>query len=161
MGITIHFNGHLKSEDDYNNLMLFCSEYSEKQEWEYTLFKNQKNILYRVKDDKINTEDFIAKGIHILSGEHCEPILMEFDDDLYINCSCKTQFAGVKTHQQIIDFLRKIELYFENFEVIDEAEYWQTNDEDLLKNKMDFLQKAIEEISKTVEKNQNDKWKYN
>lgn len=161
MGITIHFNGHLKSEDDFNNLMLFCSEYSEKKEWEYTLFKNQKNILFRVKDGKINTEDFIAKGIHILSEEHCEPILMEFDDDLYFHSSCKTQFAGVEIHQQIIDFLRKIEPYFENFEVIDEADYWQTNDEDLLKSKMDFLQKAIEEISKTVEKNKDDKWKYN
>ncbi|MGA9211940.1 hypothetical protein [Kaistella sp.] len=161
MGSTIHFNGQLKSEDVFTNLMLFCTQYSEKQDWEYTLFKNQKNILFRVKDGKVNTEDFIAKGIHILPVKNCEPLLMEFDDDLYFHSSCKSQFAGVEIHKQVIDFLRKIEPFFEDFEVIDETDYWQTNDEDLLKNKIDFLGKAIEEISKTVENLKNDKWKYN
>jgi hypothetical protein len=54
----------------------------------------------------------------------------ELDDD---SQSVKTQFAGPKIHIQLIeifDYLNK--KYFENFDLTDEGNYWETKNEQLL-----------------------------
>ncbi len=49
--------------------------------------------------------------------------------------SVKTQFAGVEIHKFIIELFRylKKQGYFETLEVTDEGKYWETGDENLLK----------------------------
>ncbi|MFV8325738.1 hypothetical protein [Flavobacterium sp. ZS1P14] len=52
-------------------------------------------------------------------------------DDNYL--SVKTQFAGPEIHKQLInifDYINKI--YFENFDLTDEGNYWETKNDQLL-----------------------------
>ncbi|MFA6404286.1 MAG: hypothetical protein WCX31_22065, partial [Salinivirgaceae bacterium] len=48
--------------------------------------------------------------------------------------SVKTQYSSVETHQFIIQLFRHLnKKYFTGFRFIDEGQYWETNDETLLK----------------------------
>lgn len=48
--------------------------------------------------------------------------------------SVKTQYAGIETHQFIIQLFRYLNgKYFADFKMSDETEYWEPNDETLLK----------------------------
>ncbi|HEX9152343.1 MAG TPA: hypothetical protein VF842_09685 [Flavobacterium sp.] len=54
-------------------------------------------------------------------------------DDNYL--SVKTQFAGPEIHKQLIkifDYINKI--YFENFDLTDEGNYWETKNDQLLQD---------------------------
>ncbi|MBP6182450.1 hypothetical protein [Flavobacterium sp.] len=54
-------------------------------------------------------------------------------DDNYL--SVKTQFAGPEIHKQLItifDYINK--KYFENFDLTDEGNYWETKNDQLLKD---------------------------
>ena len=47
--------------------------------------------------------------------------------------SVKTQFSGSSVHKLIIHLLKHLsKKYFQEFEVIDEGHYWETEDEKLL-----------------------------
>jgi hypothetical protein len=64
--------------------------------------------------------------------EHSKNSINESDDD-YL--SVKTQFAGYKIHKQLInifDYINK--KYFENFDLTDEGNYWETKNEQLLED---------------------------
>jgi hypothetical protein len=48
--------------------------------------------------------------------------------------SVKTQFAGIETHKFIIQLFRYLkDKYFADFKLSDEGEYWETNNDDVLK----------------------------
>jgi hypothetical protein len=79
---------------------------------------------------------------------------MEFareDSELtYLNF-IKTQFAPVENHIAVIKLLKYIQKkYISNLDVYDEGEYWQTGDEKILKERIDFLNGAINHLSEVL-----------
>lgn len=85
-----------------------------------------------------------------------------FDETLTLQTFCKTQFGGIEAHIEVIEFLHTIEEFFLDFWVIDEGDYWTTNDELLLKEKMGIMSKILDEVEKSLrEQNKENKWKYN
>ena len=49
-------------------------------------------------------------------------------------CSTKTQYAGPEMHAMIIGVLRYVsKQYLSNFNLVDESQFWETNDKVLLK----------------------------
>jgi hypothetical protein len=66
---------------------------------------------------------------------HSEEVTLTPDDYhryLY-QCSTKTQFAGSRAHEMIIAVFKYIaNTFLTEFEIIDEAQYWETGDKDLL-----------------------------
>ncbi len=161
MGITIHIEGTLKSQKDYNEFIAFSTAFAEENSLQYELFKDRKNFLIKVKNGKIIDEEYMVKGIKIKPDENSESLHFEFDDDLHTQTFCKTQFACAETHIFIISFLRKIEPFFENLKVIDEGGYWESNDRSALEEKMQFLTKMIDEISEKYKEQKDQKWRYN
>ncbi|WP_278352432.1 hypothetical protein [Chryseobacterium gleum] len=132
MGITIHFEGRLKNEESYNTLVKKVIEFSSFQEWDYFQFENESVTLKRVKDEENVNYEGPTKGVHIQPHENSEPLIFEFDKDLYIQEFCKTQFASTEIHIKIIELLEILKEYFECLTVVDEGEYWETKNYDQL-----------------------------
>ena len=86
-----------------------------------------------------------VSGLKLIPGNDCEPIKLEFDNDLYVQQRTKTQFAGAEIHLTVCDFLHAIEPYFETLKVNDETEYWDTGDIRLLKQHLANCDRFIEE----------------
>lgn len=83
----------------------------------------------------------------------CEPFRLEFDRDLYIQEYTKTQFAPVQIHILLVDFLRSNIEIFESVEIIDEGEFFETNDLELLNKHLQACNEQLEQylyISGTV-----------
>ena len=152
MSITVHFGGQLSSLKDLDALLSFITYYAEEQGWVYSELK---------EDDQTELEPW-EKGICLQSDINVETINIFFDESLTLATFCKTQFGGVEAHIEVIDFLHSIEEFFEKFWVDDEGDYWKTNDQFLLKTKMDFMSKILDDVEKSIndQKDEN-KWKYN
>jgi hypothetical protein len=144
MGVTIHFEGKLKSETDYNNVIEIAKNFSIENSLEFSEFENENATLYRVKNE--NDWDYIGstKGMKIILSEFADPLLLEFDKDLYIQEYCKTQFATIDTHIVLVDFLESIEKCFEKLIVTDEGEYWETKNVELLQEHFDNVFELME-----------------
>lgn len=152
MSITVHFGGQLSFLKDLDALLSFTIYYAEEQGWVFSELK---------EDGQIKLEPW-EKGIILQSDMNVESIKIFFDDSLTLATFCKTQFGGVEAHIKVIEFLHAIEVFFTNFWVDDEGDYWKTNDQFLLKNKMAFMTKILDDVEKSIndQKDEN-KWKYN
>jgi hypothetical protein len=63
-----------------------------------------------------------------------------------------TPFAPPDILITLVKFLRYLEeKYFQTLDVIDEGNYWETGDEDLLKEKMGFLSQKMDAVSQALE----------
>ena len=152
MGVTIHFEGRLKTVNDLDKVINLGLEFAKRKSSDVIKLDSTDKLLRRVKDDKDWDYQGEVKGIQFQPHENSDPLVLEFDKDFYIQEYCKTQFAGISTHIEVVQFLREIEPHFENFVIVDEGEFWETNDIKVLEQKFeDFFnafEKAIEENPK-------------
>ena len=148
--LTIHYSGFVK-ENKKKELINELTDISKEINWEYTIIDDKKFF-----------------GIIINVHKNCEPLTILTDNDnklvslialrndtagderLYI--SVKTNFANTDTHISIIKLLKYIKKkYIPNLQVLDEGDYWQTEDKELLQEKFDFLLRKLDEITDTLE----------
>jgi len=146
MGVTIHFEGKLKSEFDYEQLISKTIDFAKNDGFEYFFIDNTDKLLERVKNEEDWDYEGQTKGIEIKFNEIIDPFILEFDRDLYIQEYCKTQFADIDTHIKIIDFLREIEKHFQELLIDDEGEYWETNNKTILQEHIDNCNKVMENM---------------
>ena len=152
MSITIHFGGQLASLEDLDALLSFTTYYAEEHDW----------VFSELNENSETKLEPWEKGITLQSNMKVESIDIYFDESLTLGTFCKTQFGGVKAHIEVIEFLHSIEHFFKNFWVDDEGDYWETNDQYLLKYKMDFIAKIFDDVEKSIKDQTDDnKWKYN
>ena len=137
------------------------------QKWEYNIFEEK----FSEADYGKETFNEDLFGISF-SPEECEPVCLTFlsngamvsiischirfnlkdDSELNEYVSVKTQFAGPSTHKHIVLFLEYLsKKYFKEFELMDEAEYWETKDERLLEKKFEFLTGMINSLRSGLE----------
>ena len=152
MGVTVNFTGQLNSKSDYDEILNVAQEYADKHEMSYLFFEEENKLLLRVKDEKDWDYQGFTRGIRIQPHVNSDPLNLEFDKDYIIQEYCKTQFAGIETHLKVIEILRLIEPYFECLDVIDEGEYWETNNKNILQGHID---KCFEIIEKEKNNNKN------
>ena len=161
MGLTIHIEGQLKSEKDFNELMVLATNYAFNKGFRYNLFIEKENILCKIKNGKLIDGNYLVKCIVINPGDGCESLIMEFDEELHFQTSCKTQFADPEIHMELVGFLRKIEPFFEFFTVQDEGEFWETGDAEILRSKINFLNQMMDSVQKYIKEQNDNRWKYN
>ncbi|MFA5806696.1 MAG: hypothetical protein WC879_18850, partial [Melioribacteraceae bacterium] len=66
--------------------------------------------------------------------------------------SVKTQFAGSNVHKLIIHLLKYLcKKYFQEFEVIDEGHYWETEDEKLLEETFEKYNDLLDSVGSALE----------
>jgi hypothetical protein len=148
MGVTIHFEGQLSASKEYYEVIETAKTFAENNGLEYFLFQEENKLLQRVKDEQDWDYEGPTKGIQIQPDTNSEPLILEFDENLYLQEYCKTQFADVSVHILIIDLLRQIQGYFSLLTVEDEGEYWETSDINMLQQHIDNCFQAIEDAKK-------------
>jgi hypothetical protein len=147
MGVTVHFDGRLKSAQAFSSLLLHIEEIGHAETLLTERFENPEAKLGRVREEQ--PWDYLGptKGIVLYLHEDCEPLRLEFDRELYVQEWVKTQFAGVDTHIRLIHILRDIEKFFETIAVNDEGEYWESENQTVLEGHIRTCNEAIAEIA--------------
>jgi hypothetical protein len=145
MGVTIHFEGQLKSETYYDNVMKVAKDFADENAMPYSFFSEANKVLERVKDEKDWNYEGATKGIKIQPDVNSDPLWLEFDTNNYIQEYCKTQFADIEIHIKIINLLQSIKPFFSELIVMDEGEYWETESKDVLQNHIDTCNRVMEE----------------
>ncbi len=148
MGVTIHFYGRLKNKESLDEVISTASEFAAEKGCEVINLDSEKKQLFRVKDGKQSEYEGPVRGIQFHADENCDPFVLEFDDDLYIQQFCKTQYAGISTHVEVIQLLRDIEPCFGTFVVLDEGDFWVTSDISTLEQRFETNFAAAEEMKK-------------
>lgn len=138
MGITITYGGHLRSPADYLTVTGIGREFAlRKGLVVYEMDVAQKELI-RVKNGAICRYVSSVRGISFRPHPNSEPVTLQFDSDNYLWEFCKTQYAGIATHLEVLHFLREIEPYFIDFQVVDEGEFWNTGDLNVLEERFAF-----------------------
>jgi hypothetical protein len=143
MGVTVHFEGRLKTREDFEKVIVIGQIFAKRKNAEIMKLDSDRKILNRVKNGKEWDYQGEVKGIQFLPDNNSDPLALEFDSDFYIQEFCKTQFAGISVHIEIIQFLKDIEPRFEELIVVDEGEFWETSDLIILEKRFnDFFEAA-------------------
>lgn len=150
MGLTIHYSGRFNEHASLSEMIEEVTDIAEIYNWSYYVFEKDfpiENLGVAEYDDKIygicftppecETINlcFLSNG-RMSSAPNLKIFGNSTDEDykkyLYM-LSVKTQFAGSDTHKLIIHLLKYLnKKYFADFKVIDEGNYWETEDEKLL-----------------------------
>jgi hypothetical protein len=138
MGITIHFEGKLRDQAAFDQLLESARMLAEDQQWPFGLIDEPEVTLQRVVNEK-DQEEYVGpvKGLWLQPHENSEPFRLEFDADLFIQEYIKTQFAPIEIHQAVVEFLKSIEPLFDTFTVIDEGEFYESGDLEVLEGHID------------------------
>ncbi|MBN2355773.1 hypothetical protein JXO59_06645 [candidate division KSB1 bacterium] len=183
MGITIHFQGSLKDTNQVKELVEEMVDISKSLEWEWQVLDEDWTMpmtarLVHSKDGAEIIGHLPIKGISINIHPDCEPLMLFFDSNgaittpismiLFdegkiernaISSSVKTQFAPADIHITIIKLLKYLKKrYIPDLNVIDEGEYWQSEDEEQLMKKQAFLNEkidAVKDVLSTIKKDKN------
>lgn len=84
-----------------------------------------------------------SQVLEILPHPKCEPVIFDFSESLTCEHFVKTSFAPLRTHIQVVEFLRAVQPLLKSLTVEDECEYWETGDRKLLKQHRDGFDRAI------------------
>jgi hypothetical protein len=144
MGVTIHFEGQLENEAAYQRLVEQVSSIVKAEGWLSEEIESKVTTLLRVRDEHDWDYTGPVKGIAVYLHEDCDPVRLEFDENLYVQEYTKTQFAGVQVHLKVVELLKALSPHFRDLRVEDEGEYWETGNLQALTDHMNRSQKAIE-----------------
>ncbi len=178
MGITIHYRGQLKSPDLIDTFCRELQAIANLMEWKYTVLDEDfekptdARLTHNEKGCEI-TGHLAIKGINLDVHKGCSDIGFFFDSNGILRdpvemasrlpgetienndlpfSFVKTQYATPEIHITLIKLLRYLdEKYFQTFEVNDEGGYWETGDENALKEKMKFLDHKLNVVAKALE----------
>ena len=147
VGVTVHFEGRLKSPQDFSSLLLRIEEIARAETLLTERFEHAEMRLGRVSDEQPCDYVGPTKGIVLYLHEDCEPLRLEFDRELYVQEWVKTQFAGADVHVRLIEILRDIERFFEILIVNDEGQYWESENKTVLAGHIRRCDEVIAEFA--------------
>lgn len=151
MGLSFHYSGRIANPDSLPELIEEVVDICKAYKWKYFVFEQQ------FPKDTIGKADHNQKlygicftppecemvNICFLSNGHMSgPMLLQNwgrsempkEREYLYQVSVKTQYAGIDIHRNIIQLFQYLnEKYFADFTMTDEGEYWETNDESVLK----------------------------
>ena len=169
MGLSIHYNGHIKEAKLLPSLIEEVKDVSETYGWKYhiyeEIFPNEEltnkmslNHVFGISFTPSNCETlsltFLNTGIMV-----CPARLTFFGNSqneeekaFVYTVSVKTQYGGVVLHQFIIHFLKYLNSkYFKDFSVSDESDYWETGDEQRMRSQFKNYDTLLDNFSLALE----------
>jgi hypothetical protein len=154
MGLTIHYQGQLLSDDAYARFIEQIQAFAAARPWPVYPIDEPHRVLARMLQPEDPDADEVeeiyegpTRGLTLMPHLDCEPLAFEFDRDLFMQDYCKTQFAGPETHAQIIDLFRTVEPLFAMLDVQDEAEFWENPSREELVRTFAETSQAIAELA--------------
>lgn len=169
MGLSIHYSGQIKFAASLPSLIEEVVDISNVHGWKYHIYEtkfpddtldNQLSFtpIYGINFTPTESETislaFLSNGTMI-----CPARIRFFADSkseversyIFTN-SVKTQYAGVVMHQLIIHILKYLNgKYFENFQLKDESHYWETEDENLMREQFKEYDKLIDNFALSIQ----------
>lgn len=148
MGLSIHYSGTVKSKNLIPLLVEEISEVCEIMRWKASNLKDQEvnGIVFSPKD---------CEPLFFTFNKHCQlvsPIYLQYEIEPATTISVKTQFAGIDAHIAIIKFLHYLDKkYFSQFIMMDEGNYWQTGDEEILRNQFKLYNILLDSVTKVLQ----------
>lgn len=166
MGLSFHYKGKLKTAQSLKKMIDEVADISKANQWSYHIFEEQfpndtftegpiQDAIYGIGFTPPNCE--MVAFTFLSNGQLCAFYNLEDAINLKTNqeenyLSVKTQFAGSKIHMQVIkilDYFNK--KYFENFDLTDEGNYWETKNEQLLEDTFKKYTNLIEGFDSLLE----------
>ena len=148
MGLSIHFKGKLKKEADLSPLIEEVKDIAETYKWKYTILDEKfpkgafgkedyhpedlYGIVFNPPGCDLVSLTFLSNGksAGILGFQTFKDSESEKEREFIHWIAVKTQYAGIELHITLVKLLHHLDdKYFEDFEVIDEGEYWESGDE--------------------------------
>lgn len=145
-GITIHFEGSAGSPAKVLQIIETAKSFAKGKEWRVVEASSPNGVLERVIDEKNRDYRGRITGITIYPSPKCEPINIQFGDDLFIQDFVKTQFAGAGVHQDVIALFDVLKPHFEKLEIVDEGDYWDSRDPKVLKDHISKINEVMEDM---------------
>jgi hypothetical protein len=169
MGLSLYYNGRFGNPELLQQMIDEVEDIANTYKWKYsiehTIFPGG-SFGNKAHDKKIygisfTPPDCETVSICFLSNGRmsCSSLLQFYGDStdkksrqyLYM-LSVKTQFAGWQTHLFIVQLLRYLsKKYFSEFNVSDEGHYWETNDEEILKQNFNRYAALLNSVSTAFE----------
>jgi len=166
MGLSFHYKGALKNPLSLKKMIEEVTDIAQANQWGYHIFEEDftnnafttevnYGSLYGICFSPPNCEvvclTFLSNG-KLSPFWDIEPSTIPKNEleDTYI--SVKTQFAGPQIHKQLMvffDYMNK--KYFENFDLNDEGNYWESKNEQLLEDTFTKYTNFIEGFDSLLE----------
>jgi hypothetical protein len=175
MGLSFHYSGRIANPDSLPNLIDEVIDICKTFKWKYHVFEQQFPVdtigkadhnqkLYGISFTPPESE--MVAICFLSNGRMSGPMLLQNwgnshdpkeNEYLYL-ISVKTQYAGIAIHQNIIQLFRYLnEKYLADFTLTDEGEYWETNDESVLKENFKRYTDLIDGFALILESQQREK----
>lgn len=161
MGLSIHYSGSFNPATSLHELIEEVRDIASVYKWKYHIYEP----VFPEQNDSSQYNDKVY-GISFTPPE-CEPVSIEFlsnkrmsssinlklfgnseneDYQKYLfQVSVKTQYAGPAIHMVVVNIFRYLRTkYFLNFQMFDEGKYWETGDENVLKDLFARYNKLLE-----------------
>ena len=168
MGLNINYSGSFKKDASLEAMIEEVKDISEIYEWKYTIANTHfpKNSFGKTEyDGKLYGISFTPPNSETISltflsnGKMCSGARLKFfsnsdneNDKLYLNMLCsKTQYSGSTNHKIIIHLLKYLsQKYFQDFELTDEGNYWETEDESILEKNFKTYNDLVDGVANSV-----------
>jgi hypothetical protein len=145
-GVTINYEGAASSKEAIAKILATATAIAKKNQWKIADASAEHVTLERVVNEKPVRYEGRLTGVVIYPSEKCEPVQLQFGDDLFMQDFTKTQFAGAEIHVKVIELFLAIRPFFKKLTIDDEGEYWETRDRRLLEQHLGETNSAIEAI---------------
>jgi len=149
MGVTLYYSGTIRNIRD-PKLEKLALKWAKRWGSEVTTVRDGEFPWIYVRDGKTFESNGPVNGFIMHPHPDSESVAVLVLEDGYFWRFCKTQFAGPDIHVQVVEFLRELAPFVENFEVKDEAEYWETGDRQELDRRMGFLGNVINTMAEKL-----------
>lgn len=133
MGISIHYQGRVSPSVKTREVWIYASLICKEKGWSITdmVETDGPAILEQQDGEEISYTGKLctfAIGLH----EHCEPLLFQITHEGYFRNWCKTQFAPLEIHKDVVDFFHQMKKKFSELIIQDEGGFWESNDAEAL-----------------------------
>jgi len=166
MGLSIHYSGRLRRTEYLPAMIEEIKDISNVYNWKYHIYKTHfpndyfqnhtsfENV-YGINFTPTNCETislvFLSNG-SMVSPERINFFAHTKDEPYIYTVSVKTQYAGIIVHQLLIRLFKYLNSkYFEDFKLNDESYYWETEDENLMKERFNIYDSLLDNFVLSIQ----------
>jgi hypothetical protein len=165
MGLSFHYSGKISNPDLLPELITEIQDIAKEFNWKYNIYDKIFPVhsfdvatfnpnIYGISFTPTNCETIFV--CFLSNGRMSSPLNLRFYGNVLTKPECdylymlsvKTQYAGIETHQFIIQLFRYLnKKYFTDFNLSDEGQYWETNDKTILSDTFKRYSDLIDSFS--------------
>lgn len=147
MGVTIHFEGRLKSLEQATEMVRIAKDHAARWGAKTHVVDDPAGEIFKYVAGRYGEEHGHARGVIMSPHSKSEPVMLLYDEAGIVMFSTKTQFAPPSAHMAIVALLEELQPLFATMEVNDEGGYWGTHDVAELHRRLEFLNNAIDQVA--------------